>query len=110
MNRFWVSWEEPEEDYRPMTDPPNRAVIAWWCSGSAGDGSYSTLVALVEAVDEAAAMLAIARDWPMGPSERAGRRWRFCNAVGFDWTPGPRFPMEKPWERERFAGRIEAGA
>lgn len=108
MKRFWLSWEEVSEDYRPITDPPNRAVLAWWCSGEAGDGSYSTLVAFIEAEDEAAARAAVLESWPPGPMGRAPGQepvWRFCEERGFDYRPGDRFPVTKPWQRERIEGR-----
>lgn len=106
MKRFWLSWEETSEDYRPISDPPNRAVLAWWCSGEAGDGSYSTLVALVEAESEDRAKLAIALSWPVEKKVTTWRKWRFCNEVGFDYRPTDRFPITKPWQRERVEGRL----
>jgi hypothetical protein len=106
MKRFWLSWEETSEDYRPITDPPIRPILAWWCSGEAGDGSYSTLVALVEAESDYAAQLAVLADWPMSAREqKGGRIWRFCNEVDFDWRPGDRFPITKGWSQERIEGR-----
>lgn len=100
MKRFWLSWYETSQDYRPINAPPNRAVLAWWCSGASGT-NVPTLVALVEAEDESTAKTAIAVDWP--PAEE--RVWRFCDEVAFDWRPGDRFPIDKPWELERVEGR-----
>jgi hypothetical protein len=103
MKRFWLSWEETSDDYRPITDPPNQAVLAWWCSGTAGDGSYSTLVAMVEAEDEIAAKRAVVLSWP--PARGVAPMWRFCEERGFDWRPGDRFPISKGWSLERIEGR-----
>lgn len=105
FKRFWLSWEECSEDYRPITDPPTRAVLAWWCSGEAGDGSFSTLVALVEAEDEDSAKAAVLESWPLDGSNRGGQRWRFCEERSFDWRPGDRFPLGNGWARERVEGR-----
>lgn len=30
---YWISWHQPTEDYRPLTDPPHPQVMGWWCSG-----------------------------------------------------------------------------
>ena len=100
FGRYWLSWNETSKDYRPLKDPPNRGVIAWWCSGYAGDDSYSTMVALVEAKNEREAKTVIQKDWP-------GRRreWRFIESVNFDFRPGDRFPISKKWEKERIEGR-----
>lgn len=94
MTTFWVSWEEKSEDYRPLSDPPNQAIIGWWKSGEAGDGSYATIVAWVKAEDEASAKAAVVKDWP------GDRVWRFCNPCKHGFTPGDRFPL-KGWEKKR---------
>lgn len=99
--RFWISWEERSEDYRPLTDPPEAAIIGWWCSGKAGDGSFSTICAWVEADSEEAAQSTIVRDWPGDD-----RVWRFVNAVADDWRPGDRFPLSD-WSKKRAA--LEGG-
>lgn len=103
FKRFWLSWEERSKDYRPISDPPSRPILAWWCSGHAADESHSTLVALVEAPSENAAKLAVLESWPLQPAEFS-RSWRFCNEVDFAWRPGDRFPIEKGWSRERVEG------
>lgn len=104
LDHFWLSWEEKSKDYRPTTDPPARAVLAWWCSGRAVDESHSTLVALVEAASENAAKLAVLESWPLQPTEWL-RSWRFCEERPFDWRPGDRFPIDKGWQHERVEGR-----
>lgn len=91
MKRFWLSWEEHDSpaDSRPIHHPPNDAILAWWESGFAGDGSYATMVAIVRAKDEAAAWAAVRKDWP---TKRA-RKVRFINEVDADWRPSDRFPL-----------------
>jgi len=96
LQRFWASWNETGQDYRPMTSPPNPAILGWWCSGEAGDGSYSTMCAWVEAKDEDAAMTAVKQDWP--PARKMD--WRFFEERAPDWTPGDRFPLSD-WSKER---------
>lgn len=96
---WWVSWEEHDSpnDSRPIHDPPNAEVIAWWESGVAGDGTYATMVALVNAPDEKALARAIRLDWPA----KEPRVWRFQNRR--DERPlviGDRFPFD-PWSIER---------
>ena len=60
MKRFWMSWYDAEEDYRPLHDPPSEAILGWWCSGEHADGR-ATLVALVQADDLPSACVAVAR-------------------------------------------------
>ncbi len=103
--RFWLSWEERANDYRPMSDPPNDAVLGWWCSGEAGDGSFHTLCALVEAASLEAAQTAVRLDWPAvevyrGEERPCARVWRFGHEVAADWLPSDRFPL-KDWELKR---------
>lgn len=101
--RFWLSWKERSPDYRPLTDPPNEAVLGWWKSGEAGDGSYATLCACVEAPDEEAAQAAVLKSWP--PYKKKLVEWRFCEPVADDFTPGDRFPIESGWSKKRFAAK-----
>lgn len=97
LTRFWMSWEERSKDYRPLKSPPNKAVLGWWCSGYAGDGSHSMLVAWVEAKNERDAKKAIAQDWP------GKRTWRFIETREPDWRPSDRFPLAD-WTKERVGG------
>lgn len=65
MKYFWMRWYQPGEDYRPLSFPPNESILGWWCSGRRGDeDNTAILVALVKASDEAAAVKAVAVDWP----------------------------------------------
>lgn len=94
MQRFWVSWIESEEDFRPLTYPPNEAIIGWWCSGYT-EKNEATLCACVDAENQTAALEAIDRDWP-------GKKvWRFLEFRPSDWVPGDRFPLSD-WMSERF--------
>jgi len=85
--RFWVSWEQSTEDYRPLTYPPE-GMLGWWCSGE-GDG-YWTLCALLDAEDDDAAKDVIAKHWP---ETLEMDDWRFWNEVDADHAPGDRFPL-----------------
>lgn len=102
--RFWVSWYQPTDDFRPLTYPPNEAILGWWCTGFRCDDA-ATICALVEiknnkydineieeAVDEA-----ILEDWP------EAELGRFCEPVEDDWLPGDRFQIDDDdeWIRER---------
>lgn len=92
--RYWCSWEQPTEDYRPLTFPPNKGVLGWWNSGSVE--GYWTIVALVEARHEDEAFLIIEKDWPEIV------QWRFIEEINKDWRPNDRFVIEKgSWIEER---------
>jgi hypothetical protein len=101
MKRYWVSWCQPGEDYRPLTCPPNESVLGWWCSGEYGDDEETihTLCALIRAGSVKDAKGVILKDWP-----EAGQ-WRFCREVAKDFSPGDRFPIE-PWMRKRFVMEV----
>jgi hypothetical protein len=91
---WWVSWCEKSPDYRPVGYPPNEAILGWWCSGEAGDGSYWTLCAWVRAPTLAKVGAAVRRDWP-------GRKtWRFQTPAEPGWRPTNRFRVEG-WMIER---------
>jgi hypothetical protein len=95
--RFWLSWPQPTEDYRPLTDPPDGAVKGWWCSGY-DSKERATLCALVDAASLTAAKNAIRRSWPEAPSAR--QVWRIESERDKDWLPGDRFPLS-PWMTHR---------
>jgi len=92
--RFWISWWQPGEDYRPLTFPPNNHILGWWRSGERGEGE-SSLCAAVSAKDEDAAKRYVLKDWPEATD------WRFCNVVASDYVPGDRFPLSD-WMKPRF--------
>lgn len=102
--RFWVSWVQGTEDYRPLTYPPNKAILGWWCSGHVGNGG-ATLCAVVEAEDEAEAQRALIADWP---EVAEVDEMRFTEPRPDDFKPGDRFPLE-PWMIKRFSSRRKAG-
>lgn len=91
--RFWASWVQPTDDHRPKTYPPNAAILGWWCSGYDADDN-ATLVALIEAADEDAALRAVTADWP----EIAG--WRFIETCGPEFRLSDRFPLSD-WMKQR---------
>lgn len=93
MKRFWMSWYVEEDDHRPLTYPPNKAVLGWWCTGYDGNGR-ATLCGLIEAETEDAAQQAVFADWP-------GIEWRFVDEMepGYVVT-SDRFPLSD-WMVER---------
>lgn len=91
--RYWISWHQPTEDHRPLTDPPQPNVLGWWCSGYDADET-AILCAVVVAASEGQAHAAIKVSWP------EAERWRFCESCADDWRPRDRFPL-KPWMKER---------
>lgn len=107
MARFWLSWLESAEDYRPLTYPPNEAVLGWWMTGTAYDKATkegglegyrgTTICALVSAENEETAKEAIRKDWPGAMSEE---NTRFCRQVEPTYLPNNRFKLAD-WQRER---------
>lgn len=95
MKRFWISWIQPGDDFRPLTFPPNESVCGWWRSGEIGE--MSTLCAVVDAESENAAEDAILKDWP------EVFEWRFCEPKSVGWVPGDRFPPSD-WMVARLKG------
>lgn len=94
--RFWVSWFQLSDDYRPLQDPPQPENIkAWWCSGSSEYGA--TLCAIVDAVDEDTATSCIENAWGIGDVGD----FRFVEEREDSWFPGDRFPITKDWEKSR---------
>lgn len=92
---FWVSWQQPTADYRPLSFPPNEAILGWWCSGSGGtdEDSYHHICAYVAAENEDAVYDAVRIDWP-----EAGN-WRFCEERD-KLGESDRFPPSD-WMKER---------
>ena len=98
MNRYWLSWYQAGPDYRPLTFPPNEAVLGWWCTGSGDHGGFedvSILCALVQAESEDAAWKAVLKDWPDMIDHR------FIEAVGANYIiTSDRFPLSD-WMKPR---------
>lgn len=93
--RYWISWYQPTEDYRPLSDPPNEHVLGWWCSGSRISDDAATLCAVVAGADEHEAKAAVKCDWP------EATEWRFVEEKPSDFIPGDRFPVEGGWVKQR---------
>lgn len=93
-NRYWLSWYQPTDDYRPLTDPPHPQILGWWCTGY-NNQDHATICALVEAGSEQDAKVYVEVSWP----ESATAEWRFCERRD-DWKPTDRFPLS-PWMKER---------
>jgi hypothetical protein len=98
VKRFWISWVQDTDDHRPLTFPPNKAVLGWWCSGETASGA-AIICALVVARHEAAARDAIIKDWPEALEHSD---WRFFDCVGNSWELSDRFPLSD-WMKERMA-------
>ena len=95
--RFWLSWYEKAEDYRPLTFPPNKAICGWWCTGEGSDGW--TLCATVDARNEKSAWSAVRKDWP-------GAIERFTNVEDEAFTPPQdRFP-QSDWMIPRLCSNL----
>lgn len=97
--RFWLSWPQPTEDFRPLTDPPDARVLGWWCSGYDSQ-DRATLCALVTGRTMQEAKQAVRVSWPEAP--RARGHWRIEEERDSEWTPGDRFPLD-PWMEQRLA-------
>jgi len=53
-----VRFKSDADDIRPIYKPPANPEGPWWCSGEAGDGSYSILIAYVKSIDT------LMKQWP----------------------------------------------
>lgn len=94
MNRYWLSWYQNTDDYRPLSYPPNKGILSWWCSGHSDKGA--TICALVEGKSEEDAWNNVSIDWKSNE-----REYRFCDEVDKDWLPSDRFPITEKWQKER---------
>jgi hypothetical protein len=88
VTRFWVSWVQPTDDYRPVKHPLP-AHLHYWCSGFDASG-MPILCAMIDATTRINAEDQLMDYWP----EVAGIEWRVFEEKESDWTPGDRFPME----------------
>jgi len=95
--RFWISWHQPTEDFRPLNFPPKQNVLGWWCSGYGGDDT-PILCALVEATHEGMAKAVVREDWP------EAEKFRFCEPRDNEWRPSDRFPLSD-WMEQRLAAK-----
>jgi hypothetical protein len=96
--RYWLSWEQPTIDFRPIWNPPKLPVLGWWCSGyTANDNAI--IYAAVDAVSEEEAWRIMKDYWP----EVSPGLYRFIvEQREPNWVPGDRFqkcrsslPMDK---------------
>ena len=95
MSLFWLSWEQPTDDYRALTYPPNEQILGWWCSGTGED--YFTICAYVEAKDDDGARAAVLKDWPEAFDRDSD--WRIFQERE-KYKPSDRFPPED-WMMQR---------
>ncbi len=99
MPRYWVSWEQPTKDFRPLNDPPTDAILGWWCSGYDANDT-PILCAAIQGVGVLDAIVQIAKEWPESPHWEDG--FRFFDEKPDSWMPSNRFPLSD-WMRERQA-------
>jgi len=86
LKKFWMSWYQPTEDWRPLKVPlPDGCHF--WCSGYRCSDDAATLCAMWVAESEDRAKAQIQEFWPEADE------WRFVNEVESDWLPGDRFPI-----------------
>lgn len=106
--KFWVSWIQPTEDFRPINYPPNEQILGWWCSGY--DSSDNPIIcACVVGIGETigdrmrSATDAIDIEWPESTSsEENSTGWRFFDEKADDFRTSDRFPLSD-WMKERFS-------
>ena len=95
--RYWMGWEEPGDDARPLKLPLPGGV-RWWCSGQGHD--YSTVCAVVDALNEEEAWGKLDGYW--SPQKR-----RFVENKGpaaDNWRPSNRFPWPADEPRQEKGG------
>ena len=96
---YWCSWVCDNDDHRPVTYPPNEAILGWWCSGY--DSQYNAILcALVQADSESLALSSVEQDWP----EFDGN-WRYIRET--DTLLTDRFPLSDWMEPRVSAARAE---
>lgn len=91
---WWLSWEQSvvsHRPYRPVAWPPPMEVLAFWQRGISEEDS--TVIALVRAQSEDAAMAIIRSAWEPGIGE-----WRFINPYNLATAPEGFHPP--PWSIE----------
>lgn len=95
VSRFWVSWEEPGLDSRPLKVPPPPQIKAWWESGFSNENEYTTICAVIDTDDQES----IATGLLNGYWEP--RSWRFIQEQGnLNWRPSDRFPWPEEQSNE----------
>lgn len=89
MKRYWCSWYETSQDYRPIKV---EGAPKWWCSGeTCEEPPRATLCAVVDAEGEADAFSLLDKFWPGATSAER----RFCEERAADWMPDhTRFPVK----------------
>lgn len=93
MEIFWVSWWQKTEDYRPITYPPNKGILGWWCSGMRCQDEANSIWAMVIAENLSEVKNIVIQDWP------EAEEWRFCDEVE-NTTLSDRFHI-KDWMEVR---------
>lgn len=89
MKRYWISWFQPGEDYRPTIYPPGDKILGYWASGYGVQGTSMCL--LGQAENDSDLMEQVHSAWP----ETVTVVWRFFEEKPENWEPGDRFPLQK---------------
>lgn len=99
--RFWISWVQKSDDYRPIHYPPHENILGWWCSGY-DENDTPVLCAAVQVKSESEIMAVIESEWPeAGEYVDTNGGWRFIESKSNDWKPSSRFPFSD-WMIKRF--------
>lgn len=96
MKRYWLRWLSNVEDHRPVTYPPNQAILGWWCTGYDSKDN-GICVGLVQAYSQEQAWIFVSEDWPEMTADSG-------EEVGIDFPLGDRFPL-RDWMKERIEHR-----
>lgn len=92
VKRYWISWYQPTEDYRPIykgdKEPLNHL---YWCTGQrcGGDNAF-TVCAVVDAENVEEAKKTVQKYWP------EANEWRFIEEKEPTYLPSEdRFPRNQ---------------
>lgn len=99
-----MSWVSNTVDYRPLTYPPRKEILGWWCTGYNED-DMPTIVALVQCNDLNDVAEIIYSEWPESRQFVEQFGWRFADLHVDDFVPGDRFVLTD-WMRERLDTRM----
>lgn len=97
VRAYWIGWNQPSADPRPITFPPPDFIIGWWCTGESGDDPADSLLVahvVAESPEQAHSLIEQPSCWP-----DAGEV-RFCKRK--ETQPGDRFPLHE-WMKPRYA-------
>lgn len=61
---YWVSWVCTEDDYRPVSCPPNENVLGWWCTGQDSNDNAILCAMVFSETYDSGVIDSIQKDWP----------------------------------------------